>query len=283
MSRDNVIQGLLLFFLLCSNVATIAGNSAKTEVERNIGHGTKVETLPPVRSDCQGGIEEIVNVVETSVSFRGWRGESAVFRREDILENSKIQTSYFSQLADGVLRHLCPKEWQSEKTIEVPDDPPLLKEGKILVFDYQEKHIYPKVLFRVQEDSKMLSALDEALMSWQPGRPLPSVSAKLSLEVVKQKGGNTIPLWQTSRLLSVSVGETGLIYVPPSLEFAALSPSGLTLLIRLVGIGEPEYLLFSMNNARSDTSFVFPYRLSGIYLATHYFLEGKNQVCEVGI
>jgi hypothetical protein len=180
------------------------------------------------------------DILETTLSFRGWLGETAVLRREELLTDGGMHTSFF------LLRP--NKPWSRLRTnprSEAQNDPPGLQEGRVLIADYVRKSERPRISFQLDADPSQIRALQESISDSLEQKPVPAVPATLTISMESPKSGR-VTLWKQTRALTTTVGESGMVYRPPDLRSAILSPKGSALLFELIANDKSEYFVVSM-------------------------------------
>lgn len=185
------------------------------------------------------------NFIDTTSSFRGWRGEAAVMRQEDILDSGSDRASFYSISQDGKQTQLSPAKGREAGRGEFVQDPAGLRPGKIFVLGHDIRIHDPAITLQIDCDDQKVQALQRAIADWEPGKELPEIPAKLKLLWVVS-GHNPTILWRDSRMLTAVAGEASYEYSPPSLSLAVLSPSGRTLLVGLTIGNEEEYHMIVM-------------------------------------
>jgi len=185
------------------------------------------------------------DVVESTLSFRGWLGENAVLRREELLKDGGMRTSFFLLKPN--------KRWSRLRTNtggEDQNDPPGLQEGRVLVSDYLRKSEDPRISFQLDADPKQVRALEESISDALQPKPVTAVPATLTISMESIKSGR-VTLWKQTRALTTTAGETGMVYRPPDLRSAILSPNESALLFELIANEKSEYFVVSMRPLRA--------------------------------
>lgn len=185
------------------------------------------------------------DVLEKTLSFRGWIGENAVVRREELLKDGGMRTSFFLVKPKKSWIRLRIKA----KSENEHDDPPGLLEGRALISDYVKKSEDPAITFQFDADPKQIQALQESINDRGQAKPVSEVRGTLKLSMKSQKRDSVI-LWKQTRAITPTVGESGMVYKPPELRSAILSPKESTLLVELIVNEKSEYIVISMRPFR---------------------------------
>jgi len=168
--------------------------------------------------------------------FLGWDGETALFREETQLQNSKSKTAYYALHSGSRLAAIPqPKTAGSTK----------LKPGRVLLSDYIPSQGDIAIAFRLDTDDQEVAALGSAIANWSDRgtgkrQSFPIVHATLGITLQREGEGETV--LRQRRNLTATAGEGGYVYDPPRLRFAVLSPAGSTLLIELVNGAGSEFI-----------------------------------------
>ena len=242
-------------FLLSGALFLSCTKNREVDLSQSFSAGSLVQSEEDTSSDVASTEEEEKeqlspdlqnNIIETSISFLGWKGESAIIRQEVLLEDSQIRTLFFAMKSDGSGQQLYYSDWQNESEDELPIDPPDLERGKLLVSDYWAIEEFPKVVFEIDADRKEVYVLEEAIINWTPGQEIPKTKATLRIQFQPSSGSTMSTVWEESIELKPFFGEAGLEYDPPRLRVAVLSPRESFLFIEITYGGEIDYRVISI-------------------------------------
>ncbi|MBC7928102.1 MAG: hypothetical protein H7039_20855 [Bryobacteraceae bacterium] len=180
-----------------------------------------------------------------SNEFVGWRGESAVFRRERYLSSGQMQTSSYALGVRGRSTAPGSKTWK-------------LYPGTILLQDYTASESSPsKISFELDADPARIRALEEEMTRWSeqeaPKLPASFPQVPAALRILLEDQGSKRVVWEQKRKLTASPGENGFRFEPPRLRFAALSKSGATLLVELISSEGSEFVRIALQQQNGFT------------------------------
>ncbi len=228
-----------------SNHYAKPGDFACVTSKRTAATAKQKGTSDAKKSGIKKSLPPATDVLESTLAFRGWMGENAVLRQEELLKDGGMRTSFFL-LKPNRSRIQLRINWQSEGDNR---DPAGLQEGRVLIADYVVKSEHPRISFQMDADPKQISALQESISSSDQPRAVLAVRAVLTIRMESRRGGPLI-LWKQSREITPAMGESGLVYRPPDLRSVILSPNESAILAELSVGGAIEYFVISMRPLR---------------------------------
>lgn len=209
--------------------ALLFAGCARSGSEAGSGEG---DTRPPV--------------VESSLSFRGWAADRAVFREEVILADGDARTSFYSLGSEGSPTIVGADGSGLGEVFPGPGDPASLPTGRKLVADYAPVPGSPSVELKVMASEAELAQLEELVGRWSPGEPLTEVDATLEVRLGCDPKAEGHAVWSTKVRLGASVGSAGLEFARPDVSSAWLSEGGRALLVELAHLESVRYVLVAV-------------------------------------
>ena len=179
-----------------------------------------------------------------NAEFLGWRGETAFFREE--IDHPKLPPRVtYNALGGGSTVTAIAQPRSSGPNAPQP--------GRTVLADYAPSGGDTAVRFQLDSNPDEVAELGSAIAKWTEegsGKPrtFPVVHASLLLALTRN--GKEEIVWKQHRDLTAMTGEAGYLYDPPRLRFAALSPTGATLLAELVSGAGSEFLRIPLPKTR---------------------------------
>lgn len=239
-----LLSGVLFFSCTKNKEVDLSQSSSAGSLVQSEKDTSYDLALPEERKQLSPDLQN--DIIETSISFLGWKGEEAIIRQEDLLEDGQIRTLYFVVKADGRRQQLDYRKWQDENHVEFSIEPPDIEDGKVLVSDSWTKAEFPIVLLSVDADPKEVNEIVEAITKWDPEMGIPKAKAKLRIHLLTSAESTMLTLWEKPVELKPLFGETQLEYNPPSINSAILSPGESFLYVEITYSGESEYIVISI-------------------------------------